>query len=160
MKRFGVVSVLLAAALLTSACVGGRTYGDPGPKPCEPGECDNLETTVISIDWLGDGTPPDAATSYPHQEPDLPLQTNVWFVDLPDAEATRQDIIRRLSDAGFELVDGLRYTFRGTEWQVTVKFIFGQGSLDQVLVTVNIVDDDARAGEILAPISNALGTIP
>lgn len=162
MRSIRVVSVLVAAALVASACYGDRSFGDPGPTPCDPGECDNLQSTVMSIDWLGDGTPPDAATSYPHQEPDLPLQTNVWFSGLPDAEAARQDIVGRLEDAGFRTVaeGGGGSQFRGTEWQTTIVVIFGEGPLDNVQVTVDIVDDDARAAEILAPISDALGTIP
>lgn len=159
MKRFRVVAVLLAVALVASACIGDRTFGDPGENPCVPGECDNLEATVSSIDWLGDGSPPDAAESYPHMEPDLPLQTNVWYEDPTDAEATRQHVVDRLSDAGFEPVPDRKSSFQGDEWQVRVGVLIGADP-PLVKVTVDIVDNDARAAEILAPIVDALGTIP
>ncbi len=156
MKRF--IVLLAALAVIAAACDSGEHFVDE----CGPDRCGNLQATVERIDWLGDSTPPDTTESLAGVEPDLPLQTNVWFSDLPDAEATRQEIVGRLEDAGFRTVaeGGGGSQFRGTEWQTTIAVIFGEGPLDNVQVTVDIVDDDARAAEILAPISDALGTIP
>ena len=148
--------LVLALASIAAAC----DRADLAYKECGSDRCVNLQTTVSSIDWLGDGTPPDAVESSYPGEPDFPLQTNVWYEDPTDAEATRQDIVRRLKEAEFvPVAEGPRGArFRGMEWQVTVGVIGSDPPL--VMVTVDIVDDDARAAEILAPIVDALGTIP
>lgn len=162
MARTRFVTVMLIVGLVAAACADDVVIiGDPGSgRVCEIGQCDTFEATVSSIDWLGDGTSPDKIQSSYGVQAGVPLRTDLGYEGLADAEADWEQTMARLRDAGFSIpVDGSAVHADGDEWRIRGRVLDGY-SPPMLEVTVDMVDDDARAAEILAPIVDALGAIP
>lgn len=142
----------IALALILSGCPAPDNDGDD----CS---CPNLEATVSSIDWVGDGAYQpsiEAGTAVSRYR----LQVTVLW-DSPDREAEQKLLAARFADAGFTNVDDEEYydLFQGDDWQVHIQ-TGGTEDEPKVVVFVRIAGDDRRAAEILAPLVDALGTIP
>lgn len=162
MTRTRFEILMLVVVLVAAACADDVVIiGDPGSgRVCEIGQCDTLEATGSTIDWLGDGTPPDKIQSSYGVQAGVPLRTDLWYEGLADAEADWEQTMDRLRDAGFSIpVDASSVHGEGDEWRIRGRVLDGY-SPPMLEVTVDMVDDDARAAEILAPITDALGTIP
>jgi hypothetical protein len=155
-RRLRVVSLLAVFMLVASACtiVGDASTG------CD---CPNLEATATSIDWIGDGTVPDEIrSSFQYSSRGDPDQLMVSvFYNTPDRIEVQVQVEERLRQAGFDVTDPTPFLGRidRDEWTVIVAT---SGSEDdpKVSISVLMVDDDARAAEILAPFVDALGTLP
>lgn len=151
-----IVGVTLAAIAI-AGCGAGET-GDP----CK---CPNLERSASSIDWLGDGTPPSLTTSDERvSEAPYVLTAFVELSGVDDGPTAQAAIAQRMIDAGFSVVDndGGEWRFEDEEWSVLVTRTRESSTSDSSypLLWVQIVDDDDRAPQILAPIVDALGTLP
>jgi len=122
-------------------------------------ECPNLEATATSIDWIGDGTVPDETLSGIQGDP-AELMLTVSY-NTPDRIEVQVQVEERLRQAGFDVTDPTPFLGRidRDEWTLIVAT---SGSEDdpKVAISVLMVNDDARAAEILAPLVDALGTLP
>lgn len=153
--------LLLTVAILAVVATGCYSSRSETGDPCM---CPNLEAVAASIDWLGDGTPPsDSDTTYQGSEDPLVLAARVSYADVGEGPAAQAAIAQRMIDAGFTLTDdtGGKWVFETDEWLVRVRLTKESNDATESYpwVWVQIGDDD-RAAEILAPITNALGTIP
>ncbi|HDL41620.1 MAG TPA: hypothetical protein ENG98_01230 [Actinobacteria bacterium] len=155
-RRLRVVSLLAVFMLVASACtiVGDASTG------CD---CPNLEATVTSIDWIGDGTIPDEIQSsfqYGSRGDPAKLRVSVYY-NTPDRVEVQVQVEERLREAGFDVVETTPFAgvVEAEEWLVSVRTSGGEEN-PRVSVFVRIVDDDARAAELLAPLVDALGTLP
>ncbi len=150
--RVRLLSIIVVFMLVVSACVSG---GDPSGW-CE---CPNLEATATSIDWIGDGTVPDEVSSGVRSDLDQ-LRVTIFY-NTPDRIEVQVQVEERLREAGFDVTDPTPFLGRidRDEWTVIVAT---SGSEDDPMVGISvlIVDDDARAAELLAPLVDALGTLP
>ncbi len=151
-RRLRVVSLLAVFMLVASACtiVGDVTYG------CD---CPNLEATATSIDWIGDGTIPDEVSSGLRGDP-AKLRVSVFY-NTPDFIEVQIQVEERLREAGFTVTDPTPFSglIEEDEWSMSVT-TSGTEDDPMVGISVLIVDDDARAAELLAPLVDALGTLP
>ena len=150
--RVRLLSIIVVFMLVVSACVSG---GDPSGW-CE---CPNLEATATSIDWIGDGTVPDEVSSGVRSDLDQ-LRVTILY-NTPDRIEVQIEVEERLREAGFDVVETTPYIgfIEEEEWSVTVGTA-GNEDDPKVGISVLIVDDDARAAELLAPLVDALGTLP
>ena len=151
--RLRILSLAAVFMVVVSAC--RVEPGDPGAS-CE---CPNLEATATSIDWIGDGTVPDEIQSSSLGDP-AQLMLTVSY-NTPDRIEVQVEVEDRLRDAGFTVTDPTPFIgyIEEEEWAVTVRTA-GNEENPMFGVVVKIVDDDARAAEILAPLVDALGTLP
>ncbi len=151
-RRLRVVALLAVLTLVASACtiVGDVSTG------CD---CPNFEATATSIDWIGDGTAPDEIRS--NIEFDPPGLQLIVLYNTPDFVELQVQVEDRLRQLGFTVEDTTPFigVAQGNEWTVAIRTA---GSEDSPMlgISVLIVDDDARAAEILAPLVDALGTVP
>ena len=156
-RRLRVVSLLAVFMLVASAC--RVEPGDPGGG-CN---CPNLEATATSIDWIGDGTVPDEIrSSFQDSFQGDPAEMNVFVLyNTPDRIEVQIQVEERLRQAGFDVVETTPFgaDIEGDEWTVGVTTSGGEEN-PRIAIFVRIVDDDARAAEILAPLVDALGTLP
>lgn len=151
-KRLTVVPIAIVLALLLTSCPGDEVSEDD----CA---CPNLRAAAESIDWLGDGTAPVLVETNIAVAPYL-LQTRV-LLETSDQVVSQQQTENRLKEAGFTIVDDRVFSarFESRDWSVGVG-TSGTDEEPRVSIVVRIIDDDARAAEILAPVSEALGTLP
>lgn len=162
MTRTRFVILMLVVGLVAAACADDVIIiGDPGSgRICEIGQCDTLEATVSSLDWLGDGTLPDKVQSSYGVQEGVPLRTELVYEGPSDAEAEWEQTMARLRDAGLSIpVDASSVHDEGDEWRIRGRVLDGY-SPPMLEVIADMVDDDARAAEILGPVVDALGTIP
>ncbi len=145
--------MLAVFMVVVSACV--VVSMDPSGQ-CE---CPNLEATATSIDWIGDGTVPDETLSGVRFDP-AELMLTVSY-NTPDFIEVQIEVEERLREAGFDVVETTPFIgfIEEEEWSVTVGTA-GNEDDPMVAISVLIVDDDARAAELLAPLVDALGTLP
>ncbi|VAV93695.1 hypothetical protein MNBD_ACTINO02-1015 [hydrothermal vent metagenome] len=150
--RLRLLSLIAVFMLVVSACV---SVGDP----TEFCQCPELEATAASIDWIGDDTAPDEVSRSTSVAP-LELAVIVSY-NTPDRTEAQAQVEERLREAGFDVVETTPFGGRieGDEWSVHVQ-TSGSEEDQEVAIFVSIVDDDARAAEILAPLVDALGTLP
>ncbi len=154
--RMRVLSLAAVFMLVVSACtiVGDVSTG------CG---CPNLEATAGSIDWVGDGTVPDEMqSSFQDSFQGDPAEMKVTvFYNTPDFVELQIQVEERLRAAGFDVTDPTPFSGRidEEEWSMSV-LTAGNEENPQVAVIVRLVDDDARAAEIVAPLVDALGTLP
>ncbi len=155
--RMRVLSLAAVFMVVVSAC--RVEPGDPGGG-CN---CPNLEATATSIDWVGDGTVPDEIrSSFQDRFQGDPAEMRVAvFYNTPDRIDVQIQVEERLREAGFDVTDPTPFSGRidEEEWSMSV-LTAGNEENPQVAVIVRLVDDDARAAEILAPLVDALGTLP
>ncbi len=151
--RLRLVSLLAVLMLVVSACV--VVSMDPSGL-CE---CPNLEATAGSIDWIGDGTVPDEVRSGIQGDP-ARLKVTILY-NTPDRIEVQVAVEDRLRDAGFTVTDPTPFSGRieTEEWSLSVR-TSGSEEKPRVAVVIELVDDDARAAEILVPLVDALGTLP
>lgn len=151
-RRLTLAPMAIVLALLLTSCPGDEVSEDD----CN---CPNLRATVESIDWIGDGTTPILVETNvavaPHQ-----LQTRL-LLKVSDQVASQQLIEDRLKGAGFTVVDDTPFSvsFEGQDWSAGANTA-GTEEEPRVAIVVRIIDDDARAGEILTLVLEALGTLP
>ncbi len=150
--RVRFLSIIVVFMLVASACtiVGDVSTG------CD---CPNFEATATSIDWVGDGTAPDEIRS--NIEFDPPGLQLIVLYNTPDRVEVQVEVEERLRDAGFSVVETTPFVgfIEEEEWSVTVGTA-GSEYDPKVGIAVRVVDDDARAAEILAPLVDGLGTLP
>jgi hypothetical protein len=154
--RLRVLSLVAVLMLVVSACtiVGDVSTG------CG---CPNLEATATSIDWIGDGTVPDEIqSSFQDSFQGDPAEMKVTvFYNTPDFIEVQIEVEERFRTVGFDVVETTPYIgiVESEEWLVSVSPSGGEEN-PRVAIFVRIVGDDARAAEILAPLVDALGTLP
>ncbi len=151
--RVRFLSIIVVFMLVVSACTWN--WGDPSGL-CE---CPNLEATATSIDWIGDGTVPDEILGSSTGDP-AEMRVAVLY-NSPDRIELQIKVEERLRDAGFAVTDPTPFSglVEEDEWSVSVT-TSGSEENPRISIVVMIVDDDARAAEILAPLVDALGTLP
>ncbi len=151
--RVRLLSIIVVFMLVVSACTWN--WGDPSGL-CE---CPNLEATATSIDWIGDATVPDEILSGVRYDPDQ-LRLTILY-NSPDFIELQVEVEDRLRDAGFTVTDPTPFVgyIEEDEWSLSVT-TSGTEDDPKVSVSLLMVDDDARAAEILAPLVDALGTLP
>ncbi len=146
-----IMSLAIVLSLLLSSC--------PSPDENDPPSFPNLEATVTSIDWAGDGVTRGEVEAHGGTD-EFPLRVAVSF-SVTDSAAGQQALTDRFLSAGLTRVEEFRHsdTFQEDDWQIHIE---RDGSLQNpaVKVWVNTVGNDTRAAEILAPVADALGTLP
>jgi len=133
---------------------------EEGAIPCR---CPTLVETAPTIDFIGDGQKPIEVTSNWAGDP-RPL--SVWLrygVAYSDEKVI--EITERFIRAGFETDSRLDLPLRDPvlftedDWEVVIGGVTRDG-IDRIRVVVHIVEPDRDAAETLAPLMDALGTVP
>ena len=151
-----MLSLTAVLMVVLSACT---IVGDVGTG-CN---CPNLEATATSIDWIGDGTVPDEIrSSFQDSFQGNPAEMRVAVLyNTPDRIEVQVQVEERLREAGFDVTDPTPFSglIEEDEWSMSVT-TSGTEENPRVSIVVMIVGDDARAAELLAPLVDALGTLP
>ncbi|KAA3638851.1 MAG: hypothetical protein DWP92_05525 [Armatimonadetes bacterium] len=139
---FGLLAV--AVVLMGASCEG---YRFESSDPCR---CPTLVETAPTIDFVGDGQTPGTVTSSWAGGP-RPLVVGLRY-DAVDVQGMQRVVAERMMSAGFQhdIVNDEDH-FASDEWEVYV---------GGARVLVMIVEPDRDAAEALAPLAEALGTVP
>ncbi|GMQ94496.1 MAG: hypothetical protein BMS9Abin12_1989 [Acidimicrobiia bacterium] len=158
-KHSKCMLVLILVVLTVVAGCTRRGGGDTS----DPCRCPTLVETAPTIDFIGDGQTPIKVSSNWLTGPrplSVGLEYNVAYSDERVIE-----IAERFTDAGFttntDLEPPLKLSphFVEDEWEAVIDGVTRDG-VGSIRIVVRIVEPDRDAAETLAPLIDALGTIP
>jgi len=145
-----------ASMTVVAGCT--RRGGGDTSDPCR---CPTLVETAPTIDFIGDGQTPIKVTS--NWAPgSRPLQVDIEY-KIAHSDEKAIEIAERFVAAGYESVTAIELPLRRSphfvedDWEVYVR---GTGAGGNIMIRLTIVEPDRDAAETLAPLMDAMGTVP
>jgi len=160
-RILGGIAFLVAIAVLAATLIFIAGGGERQNPPCE---CPNTESIVPTIDWFGDGTPPNTVGSAGGDDglPEVGQMFN-HFIDLDDAMAGLDRMYEALVGAGVitqappDMTVGFLFDLPDANVTVIPPLVETNQATEVIIdVALTVGDEDAAAA--LQPLIDALGT--